>query len=265
MIDQEIAKIANDRIRIEIGEQNRRLRAEIERIKREMNARGLLQSGMTITRVAGLCVDTIKNRAQLVWQTLFRFIITAGISYSPELANELKTMVAQYLPEKLGDLRGYIKQTAKIAGSPRPHDKLGIDLDSGRKQALSKIGTEIDLFVHSLKKKAESDKNEASSTIFNIYSPVGSIQTGDSSIANVIQNIDTEVKEQILKALEEISSTLTQSEIETSSPKDELIEVVQESQSSRGPKRKAQCYSVEEFTYCCWDINTSGFKFKASI
>jgi len=43
MIDHEIIKIATDRLRIEIGEQNSRLRSEIERIKAEMNAnRGLL-------------------------------------------------------------------------------------------------------------------------------------------------------------------------------------------------------------------------------
>ena len=97
-------------------------------------------------------------------------------------------------------------------------------------QAIKKVGTEIDLFVQSLRKKAAEQKNESSSTIFNIYSPVGSIQTGDGSIANITQSIDTEVKEQIKKALDEISFTLNQSEIEISSSKDELIEVVQESQ-----------------------------------
>lgn len=230
MIDQEISKIAKARISIEVGEQNKSLRSEIDRIKREMSARGVLQSGMTISRVASLCVDTIKNRAQLVWQTLFRFITTAGISYSPDLADELKGLVAQHLPEKLGDLRGYIKQAAEMAGSPKLHEKFGQDLDSVRKQVLAKVGTEIDLFVHSLKKKAETVKDEASSAVFNIYSPVGSIQTGDNSIANVTQNIDTEVKVQIQKALEEIISQLSQPEVETPSPKDELIEVVQESQ-----------------------------------
>ena len=92
------------------------------------------------------------------------------------------------------------------------------------------MGTEIDLFVHSLKGKADILKNGSSSTIFNIYSPVGSIQTGDNSIANVIQNLDSEVKDQILKTLEDINSILAQSEIEIPIPKDELIEVVQESQ-----------------------------------
>ena len=231
MIDQEISKIANDRIRIEIEEQNKSLRSEIDRIKRELSARGALRSGTTIILVAGLCEDTIKNRAQLIWQTLFRFITTAGISYSPELADELKSLVDHHLPEKLGDLRGFIKQASEIAGSPKLSDRFADNLDICRKQALAKVGTEIDLFVHSLKKKAESIKGEASSAIFNIYSPVGSILTGDNAIANITQNIDTELKVQIQKALEEIISKLNDPEVDTPLPKNELIEVAQESQA----------------------------------
>lgn len=230
MIDQEISKIANDRIRIEIEEQNKSLRTEIDRYKRELAARGTLRSSTTITLVAGLCEDAIKNRAQLIWQTLFRFITTAGISYSAEVADELKSMVAHHLPEKLGDLREFIKEASKIARSSNLGDRFIDNLNICRKKALAKVGTEIDLFVHSLKKKAESIKGEASSAIFNIYSPVGSIQTGDKSIANITQNIDTEVKVQIQKALEEIISKLNESEVDTPLPKNELIEVAQESQ-----------------------------------
>jgi len=230
MIDQKTAKIADDRLRIEIEEQNDRLGFEIERIKAKMAAQGTLRSSTMITLVAGLCIDAVKFRAQFVWQTLFRFVMTTGISYSSELAYELKNLVAQHLPEKLDDLRCYIKQTAEMAGSQGLYERLEKDLDRGRKQALAKIGTEIDLFALSLKKKTEIEKDGSSSTIFNIYSPVGSIQTGNNSISYLTLNIDTEVKELIRKTLEEINSKLNQPEVETHSPKSELIEVVQESQ-----------------------------------
>jgi len=229
MIEKEIIEIANDRIRIEIGEQNNKLSREIDRIKSEMAARGMFHSSVMITRVSDLCIETVKNRAQLIWQTLFRFITTTGISYSEELSEELKSLVANNLPEKLGDLRGHINNTAKLARSPNLEVKLDHGLDRARNQALAKVGTEIDLFVHSLRKKAAANnKNESSPMVFNIYSPVGSIQTGDNSIANITQNIDTEVREQIRKALEEISLTLNQSELEITFPREELIEVVQE-------------------------------------
>ena len=82
MIDQEIIKIANDRIRIEIGEQNNNLLRKIDGIKAEMAGRNALRSSATVARVSDLCIETVKNRAQLIWQTLFRFITTTGISYS---------------------------------------------------------------------------------------------------------------------------------------------------------------------------------------
>ena len=231
MIDEKIIKIANDRIRIEIDEQNNNLRKEIERIKAEMSGRGVWRSSMTIKRVTDLCVETVKNRAQLVWQTLFRFITTPDISYSEDLLDELKHLVAQHLQEQLYDLEGYVKQTAQISGSPNFHERMAQELHDARNQALAKVGTEIDLFVHSLKKKSDAEPNGTSALIFNIYSPVGSIQTGDSSVANVTQNIDTEVKEQIRKVLEEINHVLNLPEVETTYPKGELIEVIQESQT----------------------------------
>ena len=229
MVDEEIKKIAHARVRIEIGEQNNNLQREIDRIKAEMSARGALRSSMAIKRVTGLCAETIKNRAQLVWQTLFRFITTTGISYSESLSEELKDLVVQHLPEKMGDVRGHVKKISEIAGSPNLYERMEQELDSARNQALAKFGTEIDLFVHALKRKKAVETNGKSSTVFNIYSPVGSIQTGDSSIANVTQNIDTEVKDQIRKALEDIELALNQPEVEPSSSKTELIEVVRES------------------------------------
>jgi hypothetical protein len=231
MVDEEIKKIAHDRIRLEIGEQNNNLHREIDRIKEEMGAKGQLRGGAIIKRITDLCVETTKNRALFVWQTLFRFITTSGISHSEDLPEELKGIVAQHLPENLGDLRGHIKQITEMAGSPNLFERMGQELDKARIRALAKVGTEIDLFVHSLKKKEAVAQNGTSSTVFNIYSPVGSIQTGDSSIANVSQYIDTEVKEQIRKALEEIITALNQPEVEIPFSKGEFIEVVQESQS----------------------------------
>jgi hypothetical protein len=229
MINQEIIKIANERIQIEIVEQNNNLIKEIERIKSKMAAQGTLMSSVTINCVSNLCIEAVKNRTQLIWQILFRFITTTGISYYEELSKELKSIVASNLPKELADLRGYINDTANIARAPI--DVKGIfeaELDVARNQALKKVGTEIDLFVHSLKAKTTAQKNESLSPIFNIYSPVGSIQTGEGSIANIIQNIDTEVREQIRKALEEISITLNEPGLEITFPKEELIEVVKE-------------------------------------
>lgn len=58
---------------------------------------------------------------------------------------------------------------------------------------------------NSLKRKAAINEQEATTTVFNIYSPVGAIQTGNSSIANITQGIDDQVREHLVKVLEEIA------------------------------------------------------------
>jgi hypothetical protein len=228
MIDKEVIRIAEERVQLEIDEQNKSLLIEIGRIKSESAARGVLRSGATLNLITNACALVIKNRAQLIWQTFFRFLTTTGISYSETLAEELKVQIVKHLPENL--MKDIVNQSANLVRSPNSSTQVEVELDLARRAALAKVGTEIDLFVHSLKKNLEMKEKETSSTIFNIYSPVGAIQTGDSSIANIAQTIDSEVREQLSKVLGEISLRLSQSEFAMPYPKGEIIEIVQEGQ-----------------------------------
>ncbi|MHB8773429.1 MAG: hypothetical protein ACYC7J_20755 [Syntrophales bacterium] len=228
MLDQDIVNIAKDRINLEIGEQKKWLHTEIQRIKAEMAGRGLLHSSIIVKRVADVCVEAVKNRAQLVWQILFRFITTTGISYTEGLSEELKALIALHLPSQLADLKDQVIEISQFAGAQKMHTTLETELDAARSVALAKVGTEIDLFVHSLKRKADLQEGKSTSTVFNVYSPVGSIQIGDNSIANVNQMVDTETRQRIINALEEIESQLGDPDLDIALQKEELIEVVKE-------------------------------------
>ena len=228
MLDKDVVRIAEERLLLEIEEQTHNLNQEINREERAASAKGSLLSGAHFNGIKNLCVLTINNRAHLIWQTLFRFLTTAGLCYYETLAEELKALVAKHLPENL--FKNILDQKAQKYGKPDSSMRYAPELDVARKAALAKVGTEIDLFVLSLKKKTEVKEKDNSSTVFNIYSPVGAIQTGDSSIANVTQNIDTEVKEQLKKILEEIYLRLSQEDISLPYSKGDVIEIVQESQ-----------------------------------
>jgi hypothetical protein len=228
MLDQDVVRIAEERLLLEISDQTNNLNQEINRSQRAAAAKGSSLSGPAFRGITDLCILFIKNRTQLVWQTFFRFLTIAGISYSETLGEELKSLVAKYLPENL--FKDILQQKATSVGQPDSFTRLGPELDAARIAALAKVGTEIDLFVLSLKQKVELKEKETSSMIFNIYSPIGAIQTGDSSIANVSQTIDTEIREQLSKALEEISSRLAQEDIALPYPKGEVIEIIKEGQ-----------------------------------
>jgi hypothetical protein len=229
MLNEEIVRIARDRVLIEIAEQSIQIRQEIQCIKEEMAARGLLHSGATVTRVSGVCVDAIKVRAQIAWQVYFRFLTTSGIMYAETLSDDLKSQVAEHIPEPLDEIKDYVRQIVLLIRMPQLIDHVATELDVARRTALAKVGTEIDLFVQSLKRKQQMSSSTDASTVFNIYSPVGSIQTGDYAVSHVSQNIDTEVKGRLLDALAKISEHLASDEVRLSHPKQEVVELIEES------------------------------------
>lgn len=220
MLDKNIVKLACERTQLEIKEQWDQLRKELNRIKTEMAVQGALGSGATLVRITDLCAQSIKSRAQLVWSTMYRFVTTAGINYSNELSTELKTLVAGQLPEELDDFKGYIKNTIKILNAPKTAEKLLDQLVDARKHALNKVETEIDLFVHSLKKKTEQSETGSEFAIFNIYSPAGSVQT-----------IDEELKQNLIKTLDVMKFGISQHKDSLIYPKNEVVELIQDCRS----------------------------------
>ena len=228
MLDKSIISIARKRCQIEIGEQNPLIQNQITQLINEQNARGMLGSGSTFVKSADICCKAVKARAQFVWQTYYRFITTSGVAYSEGLEEELNSLVQEHLPEQLGDIKGYFNQAAKHGRNDKLMDRFQKEIDSARATALDTIETEIGLFVHSLSRKAET-KDEPSHTVVNVYSPVGSIQTGQNSVANVAQSIDSESKDALVAALSQLQGAIESLHEEYSINTVELEELVTES------------------------------------
>lgn len=222
VINDEIINLANERIKLEIEEIINRLKKEITLCISELSPLGLApDSSVAQKKISELCANAIMSCTQLIWQTLFRFITTSGIKYSEELAPELKNIVKSHLPEDLKNIRECL-QPFKL------ESLLEANLYNTRINALRKIGTEIDLFVQSLKNRETFAETQTQSTVFNIYSPVGAIQTGDSSVAHVIQHIDPETKENLTKDLISVEERIKQIANLPNYPKEEIVELIQE-------------------------------------
>ena len=170
MLEQQVLRLANDCIRLEFAEQNKRIREDISRIESEMVMRGVLQSGGTLKRITSLCAEATKDRAQLAWQTLCRFLTTSGIQYYEGLSEELKCIVAEHLPETLDDLKGYVKQEVEKLGFANLIQQLQDEVEIARITALVTIYGEIDLFVLSLKnrKNMANEKAEQATPVTQI-------------------------------------------------------------------------------------------------
>lgn len=163
MIDPDILKTVNERIKLEIELLNKSLIEETERLKAEMAAKGLIHSGAMIKRVTKLCEQTIENRAQRIWETLSRFITASKNEYSEDLATDLKKIVLDYMPDSLPDFKHHIERNiSRVNAGTIP--TVMEDLEVARELSLKSVDTEIDILVHSFKNKFDSAKIETNIT-----------------------------------------------------------------------------------------------------
>lgn len=247
MLDKELTTLLSQKINFEIGAQLPPLRQGVEQIKREMNARGVLQSGMTVHNVGELCNDSISQKAEIISQTIINVVQDAEVEYSDYLAGQLKEIASKHLPKGMGNLEGYVKQVGKLTGIStldsiynRFKEKFRITRDIN----LRRIHNNIDLLMVKLKKIAETTQ-EDKSTVFNINAPVGTIQTGDKSSANITQNIDSAASELLSEALRIIEEAIIKEEA-PEFPKDEVLEIIRESHGEL-TKKKSNITKLRSF------------------
>jgi len=226
-LDESLKKNIEARIRIEKEEHEEQLRLELDRIRSLAAAAGMFGSGNMLYSINETCRLAVRNRAQLIWNTIHRFITTAGISYSPSLRKELLDFFIEEFrpPDDINSLREKAL-TVGVATNQAAESQLAESFGKSRTDALEIITGEIDLFLTAMK-KSESEGNKGST--MNFYAPVGSIQTGASSIAYVTQNISVDARTTLVSAFDEIVKELSQS---PSVPQnDELIELVQDART----------------------------------
>lgn len=211
MLDAETVRIAREQIAIDGDEQRLRLLADIRAAEHRLASKGMHGSGSAASQLTTITIDSLQARAEAAWRILHRCVSTAGIGHSGYLASELKAEIATALPgDFAGITDGLLAYFRKSDVGNVKDQQLKKLVHDARATVLRKVGSEIDLFVHALSRQADRPNREALGAVFNIYSPVASIQTGHSSTATVSQVITSETKVSILQALDAISHALNE-------------------------------------------------------
>ncbi len=151
MLDEKVLELAYTRIGLELGEQTSILSREIQQTIEEMAARGLGRSGILLRKIGDICSTAIGDRAQMAWEILSRVILTAGVSYSDDLAEQLKSIVGSYLPQSHNYVKNFIESYANVLAPSKPAPANYRELDQAREIALLRIHSEIDLFIMDLR------------------------------------------------------------------------------------------------------------------
>lgn len=222
MLDSTIIELANRMIQPQFHERSKQLAYDIGLAQSKAGLAGAGRSSALIEQIYNLCGHDIELRALIVWQNLFRVLSQTGVVPSEEFGKELKQEVLRYEQEICAEPFDIFEKIVRNSGI-----KTVLSLTDARDRALAKVTAEIDLFLLSLTRRAEAQKNQ-SPAIFNFYSPVGAVQTGPSATANVIQTINPSEKETLLKALETVKQGLVDIDALPAHPKNEIIELVDE-------------------------------------
>ncbi len=188
-----------------------------------MAKKGIADSTMTLSRFYNLYTDELGIRVNIVWEELKNTLSAIESHPSEELASYLKKEVEEYLSIFIIDFNeDWRKRTNQIQSIA--YFELWGNFKVAYDQALKKVGAEIDLFVLALRNSKE--KEESVKNVINITGNVnvGAVQTGQGSTANVTQIINSQNREALLQALDDVKKYLESGENLSGFSKEEVIE-----------------------------------------
>ena len=140
---------------------------------------GFLYGSETNFQISELCCLAVINRGQFIWNIIWRYITTTGVSYSADLEKEITNIFTECFKD-VDDIK---KQILSIPSLRMGHEStvepwMMDSFSEAHSDTVDKIYSEIELFVISLKKK--ETKKEKSPTVMNFYSPVGAVKQGQT-------------------------------------------------------------------------------------
>jgi hypothetical protein len=223
--DPEAIEIAREG---EMAARRRSLGAEIRRLRNPLIWGGQVEASSLLNAAADLCALEVENSATHVWAVVHRCVTDTGVEPDDRLAAGLIAAVSDLLyhyciAEAEGVYNSEVTRSglsAEVIAGTGFHERV-----IGARQ---KMQAEIRLFARALRNQAHV---RPSSQVFNVYAPVGAIQTGASAQAFVNQSLDGAARGELLNALESISAEIRDTSALTAARAAEISEVVEETRA----------------------------------
>lgn len=210
-IPQGATELATTRVALEFRERQEAVAQDVSRIKSGMSANGALFSGRTIVLVREAIGREYEVRASIAWNVWARALTATRAEITTALADELKATLRKHLEQDCEDLVGHYQGALNLMrGSAGARME---DLTPLREHAIAKVASEIDF---GLREAARPALVGGGAPVFNIYSPVGAIQTGAGSSATVHMSFTEQERGALLDALQSVERAVREAALSES-------------------------------------------------
>ena len=215
MIDPEVSRLVRERIGPRMEERRRLVPRRILVIENDMATRGLGQSSIRTQVIQEACEQEVAARIALSWTELKNILAAVGVSFTEELAGDLKGQVAQHIA--VADLVQIVNGAA--GDDHRFHSSV--------ERELRMLSSDVDLYCANLKRVAEQ-QGRTGQPILNFHGPVGAVQTGPYAAASVVQQFGVEQRQALARALDELRARIETLEASALPQKSEVVELIEE-------------------------------------
>jgi vacuolar-type H+-ATPase subunit I/STV1 len=227
MLDSKISEYAERLIKVCFDERTKAIKQEASNIANKLAGNGTLSSGVSLALFHRLCERELEVRATVIWENLVRAHKTCGSKLFDNLVDDFKLEFKKLIDPEKTKLTEFLKEKFRYSDNPEQAIQR-LNLDNIYGHIVDKHFIEIELYIETLHQHAKI--NAVMPNQYNFYGNVGAVQTGAYSSANTVQNIGTEDKDAILKALNLTQQAIISVVEINHSQREELSELIQDCQ-----------------------------------
>lgn len=208
MIDRQVSELARRGLGPRVEKQMEELRQALGTIVVQVGANRIAQGSPGAIHTTRPCVAVVAPVVDLAWKNLWRVVTTLR---KPASAQDLKLELQSELADFFTRVRGVLREKVKFTGGDNGSEtaRATSAFDTEVRRVMELVEVEIDLFVHEPRDARETPPPAVTAgATFNIYSPIGAIQTGPGASAVVVQHLDEPNREALRAALRELRDAL---------------------------------------------------------
>jgi hypothetical protein len=221
MLDEKIGALARKTATLQLQDLDEPLARSIIGIKQKLRDYGHLWLYL-MERYA----QEVGRRADVIWRNLHRAHNSKGAPYSYRLRHDLREEFRAQIDSVLSDLSPRFQTDMKDAPRAATQRSWNAQLGDAQDRELARYEAEIEHYVASLETTRARGAEPTASYV--VHGNVGAIVSGAGASANVVQNIATDQREALLKALELVKQTIGAAPDLVDTDRAELIDLAEE-------------------------------------